>query len=299
MPQSNLTYPERLQYGVPRALKKRLLSLAKRRAEAPGELFRRIVERGIENLERTEQAQHKPRNMNNPDRLKPLPWCMAQEHQLPDPDRDISTQNVGYDLRLGGLRNPLGDTIVLLPAKNPVSVAYTAPASAVRNGPVNSDLVYNYRVLREKARRRNNHRQQPVPTPPPPARTKSSPNTRSRVSTYRSTPDALMTRGGLILSTFPYGPSVLARMPEARIRSTTQEAVVLAGSFVVRLTTSSTQKMDTRPRWLDNVFVERFWRSLKVEEINLPPAEARECIADYIRYFNDKIHIGVLTSDAK
>ena len=44
--------------------------------------------------------------------------------------------------------------------------------------------------------------------------------------------------------------------------------------------------MDGKGRWIDNVYVERFWRSLKVEEINLhvyaTPAEARERIADYI-----------------
>ena len=48
--------------------------------------------------------------------------------------------------------------------------------------------------------------------------------------------------------------------------------------------------MDGKGRWIDNVYVERFWRSLKVKEINLhayaTPAEARERIADYIRYFN-------------
>ncbi len=50
--------------------------------------------------------------------------------------------------------------------------------------------------------------------------------------------------------------------------------------------------MDGKGRWIDNVYVERFWRSLKVEEINLhayaTPAEARERIADYIRYFNEE-----------
>ena len=46
--------------------------------------------------------------------------------------------------------------------------------------------------------------------------------------------------------------------------------------------------MDGKGRWIDNVYVERFWRSLKVEEINLhayaTPAQARERIG----YFNEK-----------
>ena len=50
--------------------------------------------------------------------------------------------------------------------------------------------------------------------------------------------------------------------------------------------------MDGKGRWLDNVYVEHFWRSLKVEEINLhayaTPEQARERIADYIRYFNEE-----------
>ena len=50
--------------------------------------------------------------------------------------------------------------------------------------------------------------------------------------------------------------------------------------------------MDGKGRWLDNVYVKRFWRSLKVEEINLhaytTPAEARERISDYIRYVNEE-----------
>ena len=50
--------------------------------------------------------------------------------------------------------------------------------------------------------------------------------------------------------------------------------------------------MDGKGRWIDNVYVERFWRSLKVEEINLhayaTPDQARERIADYIRYFNEE-----------
>lgn len=48
--------------------------------------------------------------------------------------------------------------------------------------------------------------------------------------------------------------------------------------------------MDGKGRWLDNVFVERLWRSLKYEEVYLKAyesvAEARRLIGAYFRYFN-------------
>lgn len=48
--------------------------------------------------------------------------------------------------------------------------------------------------------------------------------------------------------------------------------------------------MDGKGRWLDNVFVERLWRSLKYEEVYLKAyesvAEARRAIGAYFRYFN-------------
>lgn len=50
--------------------------------------------------------------------------------------------------------------------------------------------------------------------------------------------------------------------------------------------------MDGRGRWLDNVFVERFWRSLKYEEAYLHPyasaAEARESIEKWINFYNNE-----------
>lgn len=48
--------------------------------------------------------------------------------------------------------------------------------------------------------------------------------------------------------------------------------------------------MDGRGRAFDNIFTERFWRSLKYEEIYLhdygSPREARQGIAEYIRLYN-------------
>lgn len=56
--------------------------------------------------------------------------------------------------------------------------------------------------------------------------------------------------------------------------------------------------MDGKGRWMDNVFVERLWRSLKYEEVYLKAyenaAEAREGIGDWIRYYNtERRHQGL------
>src|ERR1700730_7287548 len=48
--------------------------------------------------------------------------------------------------------------------------------------------------------------------------------------------------------------------------------------------------MDGRGRWLDNVFVERLWRSLKYEEVHLKAyangLEARIGIGHWLRFYN-------------
>jgi putative transposase len=50
--------------------------------------------------------------------------------------------------------------------------------------------------------------------------------------------------------------------------------------------------MDGKGRCLDNVFVERLWRSLKYEEVYLHAyenmAEARAGIGRYFRFYNDE-----------
>jgi len=50
--------------------------------------------------------------------------------------------------------------------------------------------------------------------------------------------------------------------------------------------------MDGRGRYIDNIFVERLWRSLKYEEVYLHPydslVEARDGIGRYFRFFNDE-----------
>ncbi|GAB5484463.1 MAG: hypothetical protein Pars93KO_08970 [Parasphingorhabdus sp.] len=50
--------------------------------------------------------------------------------------------------------------------------------------------------------------------------------------------------------------------------------------------------MDGKGRWMDNVFVERLWRSLKYEEVYLKAyesvAEAKTAITTYLLYFNQE-----------
>jgi putative transposase len=50
--------------------------------------------------------------------------------------------------------------------------------------------------------------------------------------------------------------------------------------------------MDGKGRWIDNVMVERLWRSLKYEEVYLKAyetvTEARESITTYFRHFNEE-----------
>jgi putative transposase len=53
-----------------------------------------------------------------------------------------------------------------------------------------------------------------------------------------------------------------------------------------------TISMDGKGRWMDNVFVERLWRSLKYEEVYLKAyetvAQARQGIQDYFLFFNSE-----------
>ena len=50
--------------------------------------------------------------------------------------------------------------------------------------------------------------------------------------------------------------------------------------------------MDGKGRWIDNVFIERLWRSLKYEEVYLKaytsPKEAELAIGDYMVFYNEE-----------
>ena len=50
--------------------------------------------------------------------------------------------------------------------------------------------------------------------------------------------------------------------------------------------------MDGKERWMDNVFIERLWRSLKQEEIYLKAydsvAQAKQGIGDWLVFYNQE-----------
>jgi putative transposase len=75
------------------------------------------------------------------------------------------------------------------------------------------------------------------------------------------------------------------------IFNTDQGSQFTSNAFVDVFGAISTQlSMDGRGCWRDNVFVERFWRSLKYEEVYLHAyetvSEARSGIAGYIDFYN-------------
>ena len=79
------------------------------------------------------------------------------------------------------------------------------------------------------------------------------------------------------------------------IFNTDQGAQYTAEAFVTRVTASDTRmSMDGRGRWLDNVFVERLWRSVKYEEVYIwrhdTVSELRAGLTRYFRYYNDERH---------
>jgi putative transposase len=47
--------------------------------------------------------------------------------------------------------------------------------------------------------------------------------------------------------------------------------------------------MDGKGRWVDNVFIERLWRSVKYEDVNLrayeTPAQLRQGLAQYFDFY--------------
>lgn len=77
------------------------------------------------------------------------------------------------------------------------------------------------------------------------------------------------------------------------IFNTDQGAQFSAEAFTNMLERHSVRvSMDGKGRWVDNVFIERFWRSLKYEEVYLYAysdlKEAKHSIEHYIRYYNSE-----------
>lgn len=85
----------------------------------------------------------------------------------------------------------------------------------------------------------------------------------------------------------------LARYGRPEIFNTDQGAQFTSAAFTGQLAAAGIAiSMDGRGRWLDNVFVERLWRSLKYEEVHLKAyadgREARSAIGGWIAFYNER-----------
>ena len=83
----------------------------------------------------------------------------------------------------------------------------------------------------------------------------------------------------------------LARFGRPEIFNTDQGSQFTSAAFTRTLAAAGVQiSMDGRGRWLDNVFIERLWRSLKYEEVYLKgyadAREARAGIASWFSFYN-------------
>jgi putative transposase len=85
----------------------------------------------------------------------------------------------------------------------------------------------------------------------------------------------------------------LARYGKPEIFNTDQGSQFTSGDFIGVLAQAGVRiSMDGRGRWMDNVFIERLWRSLKYEDIYLKGyadgREARDGIAQWIAFYNTR-----------
>lgn len=84
----------------------------------------------------------------------------------------------------------------------------------------------------------------------------------------------------------------LARFGRPEIFNTDQGSQFTSAAFTGTLAAAGIRiSMDGRGRWMDNVFIERLWRSLKYENIYLhgyaDGREAKAGIAEWIRFYNN------------
>jgi putative transposase len=78
-----------------------------------------------------------------------------------------------------------------------------------------------------------------------------------------------------------------------QIFNTDQGAQFTSHAFTSRVEAAGTQvSWDGRGRALDNIFVERLWRSVKYEEVYLHDyttvADARSSLRQYFRFYNEE-----------
>jgi len=83
----------------------------------------------------------------------------------------------------------------------------------------------------------------------------------------------------------------LDKYPKPHIFNSDQGSQYTSNEFTSILKESNIQiSMDSKGRWIDNVFIERFWRSLKYEEVYLRAyesiSEAKQYIKTYIADYN-------------
>jgi putative transposase len=84
----------------------------------------------------------------------------------------------------------------------------------------------------------------------------------------------------------------LARFGRPEIFNTDQGSQFTSAAFTGTLAAAGIRiSMDGRGRWMDNVFIERLWRSLKYEDVYLKGYadghEAKAGIAEWIRFYNN------------
>ena len=85
----------------------------------------------------------------------------------------------------------------------------------------------------------------------------------------------------------------LARHGRPEIFNTDQGSQFTGAAFTGVLIKAGVRiSMDGRGRWMDNVFIERLWRSLKHEDVYLKGyadgREARAGIGEWIAFYNDR-----------
>ena len=85
----------------------------------------------------------------------------------------------------------------------------------------------------------------------------------------------------------------LAKFGKPEIFNTDQGSQFTSAAFTGALADAGIAiSMDGRGRWMDNVFIERLWRSLKYEDVYLKSyadgREARGGIAEWVAFYNDR-----------
>ena len=83
------------------------------------------------------------------------------------------------------------------------------------------------------------------------------------------------------------------RHGQPEIFNTDQGVQFTSAGFVAELQTRGVRiSLDGRGRYLDNIFIERLWRSLKYEEVFIKAygtvAEARQGIGGWLTFYNDE-----------